>query len=99
MKLQLLLSVMLLNLLKTVSVLRHWLSCRKNYLKNSLQKRPYKKSNNRLLHIYSLSNHPPNVIKGIPNSIQERLSKNVSNEEILNTAKFEYEDTLKKSEF
>ena len=57
--------------------------------------RPYKKPNNILLYVHSLLNHPPNVIKQIPNSIQERLS----NEEIFNTAKCGYEDALKKSEF
>ena len=61
--------------------------------------RPYKKPNDRLLYIHSLSNHPPNVIKQIPNSIQEKLSKNSSNGEIFNTAKCEYEDALKKSGF
>ena len=61
--------------------------------------RPYKKPNDKLLYIHSLSNHPPNVIKQIPNSIQERLSKNSSNGEIFNTAKYEYEDALKKSGF
>ena len=60
---------------------------------------PYKKPNNRILYIQSLSNHPPNIIKQIPNSIQERLSKNLSNEEIFNTAKCEYVDALKKSGF
>ena len=34
---------------------------------------PYKKPNDRLLYIHSLSNHPPNVIKQIPKSIQEKL--------------------------
>ena len=61
--------------------------------------RSYKKSNARLLYIHSLSNHPSNVIKQIPNSIQERLSKNSSNEEIFNTTNCEYEDALKKSVF
>ena len=28
--------------------------------------RPYKKPNDRLLYIYSLSNHPPNFVKQIP---------------------------------
>ena len=31
--------------------------------------RPYKKPNDRLFYIHSLSIHPPNVIKQIPNSI------------------------------
>ena len=52
-----------------------------------------------LLHIHNLSNHPPKVIKQRPNSIQKRLSKNSSNEEIFNTAKCEYKDALKKSGF
>ena len=52
-----------------------------------------------LLYIHSLSNHPPNVIKKIPNSIQERLSKNWSNVEIFDKEKCEYEDALKKSGF
>ena len=50
---------------------------------------PYKKPNDRLLYIHSLSNHPPNVINQILNSIQEKLSKNSSNEKIFNTAKCE----------
>ena len=29
--------------------------------------RPYKKRNDKLLYIHGLSNHPPNVIKQIPN--------------------------------
>ena len=55
--------------------------------------------NDRLLYIHSLSNHPPNVIKQIPNSIQGRLSKISSNDEIFNTAKCEYKDALKKNGF
>ena len=62
--------------------------------------RPYKKPNNRLFYIHSLLNHPPNVIKQIPNSIQDILSKNSSKEQIFNTTpKREYENILKKSEF
>ena len=61
--------------------------------------RPYKKPNDRPLYIHSLSNHLPNVIKQILNSIQKRLSKISSIEEIFNTAKCEYEDALKKTGF
>ena len=56
--------------------------------------RPYKKPNNKLLYIHSLSNHPSQIIRQLPNSISERLSKNYSNQEIFNTAKVEYEDAL-----
>ena len=48
-----------------------------------------KKPNDKLLYIHGLSNHPPNVIKQIPNSIHERLSKNSSNEEIFSREKCE----------
>ena len=61
--------------------------------------RLYKKPNNRLLYIHSLSNQKPNVIKQIPSSIQERLSKNLPNEKTFNTVKCDYEDALEKSEF
>ena len=37
------------------------------------------------------------IIKQLPNSISERLSKHSSNQEIFKTTKIEYEDPLKKS--
>ena len=46
--------------------------------------RPYKKPKHGLLYMDSLSNHLLKVIKQIPNSILERLSKKSSNEEIFN---------------
>ena len=58
---------------------------------------PYKKPNKKLLYIHSSSNHPPQIIKQLPNSISGKLSKNSSNQEIFNTAEVEYEDALKKS--
>ena len=61
--------------------------------------RPYKKANDKLLYIHSSSNHPPQIIKQLPNSISERLSKNSSNQEVFNRAKVEYKDALKKSDF
>ena len=61
--------------------------------------RPYKKPDNKLLYIHSLSNHPPQIIKQLPNSISERLSKNSSNQEIFNIAKAEDADALKKPPF
>ena len=59
--------------------------------------RPYKKPDDKLLYICSSSNHPPQIIKQLPNSISESLSKNFSNLEIFNIVKVEYEDVLKKS--
>ena len=49
--------------------------------------RPYKKANVKLLYIHSSSNHPPEIIKQLPTSVSERLSKNSSNQEAFNTAK------------
>ena len=60
---------------------------------------PYKKPSDSLLYIHNVWNHQPNVIKQMMNSIQERLSKNSSNEEICNTAKCEYEGAMEKSGF
>ena len=39
----------------------------------------------------------PQIIKQLPNSISERLSKNSSNKEIFDKAKVDYEYALKKS--
>ena len=58
---------------------------------------PYKKAKDKLLYIHSSSNHRPQTIKQLPNSISERLSKNSSDQEVFNTAKVENEDALKKS--
>ena len=60
---------------------------------------PCKKPKNKLLYIHSWSNHPPQIIKQFPNSISERLSQNSSNQEIFNTAKVEYEDARKTSDY
>ena len=59
----------------------------------------YKKLNNKLLYIHSLSNHSLQITKQLPTSIAERLSKNSSNQEIFNTAKVESKDALKKSDY
>ena len=49
-----------------------------------------------MIYIHSSLNHPPQIIKQLPNSIAERLSKNSSNQEVFNTVKAEYKDALKK---
>ena len=59
--------------------------------------RPYKKPNNKLLYIHTSSNHPPNIIKQLPFSINRRLTQNSSNKEIFDTCKTEYEEALQKS--
>ena len=46
--------------------------------------RPYQKPDNIILCIHVESNHPPNIIKQIPKTIEKRLSQLSSNEEIFN---------------
>ena len=58
---------------------------------------PYKKPNDTLLYINTQSNHPPQVIKQVPTSINNRLSQNSSNEDIFNKSKGIYENALKES--
>ena len=59
--------------------------------------RPYHKPSNEITYIHKESNHPPNIIKQIPLSIESRLSTLSSNEEIFNESVHIYEDALKKS--
>ena len=56
--------------------------------------RPHKKRNDFLLYINTFSNHPPQKMKQLPTSINERPSKNVSREEIFNASKYEYKAVL-----
>ena len=58
---------------------------------------PYKKPNNNLLYINVSSDHPPQIIKQLTNSINKRLFENSANEQIFNTVKPVYEKTLHKS--
>ena len=57
--------------------------------------RPYRKPNDNLLYIHTSSNHLPQIMKHLPDSIEERLSNNSSNEQVFNSAKPEYEKALK----
>ena len=59
--------------------------------------KPYMKPNNTPLYVHKQSNHPPNIIKNIPESINRRLSNISSNEKIFKKAIPPYQDALKKS--
>jgi hypothetical protein len=59
--------------------------------------KPYSKPNNEHLYVHKESNHPPNIIKNIPEGINRRLSKISSNETIFNQASEEYQKALNKS--
>ena len=55
---------------------------------------PYKKPNSKPLYVHTLSNHPKNVIKQIPLSINNRLKKISSSKESFDAAKGEYQQAL-----
>ena len=59
--------------------------------------RPYKKPNDLLLYINKSSNHPPEIINQLPKIINERSSRNSSNEEFFNSSKYQYEKALRDS--
>ena len=60
---------------------------------------PYKKPNDSLMYIHVSSNHPKQILDQLPKSINDRLSKNSSNEQIFNSTKPEYEEALRRSGF
>ena len=58
---------------------------------------PYRKPNNLPQYINIKSNHPPNIIKQLPASINRRIFDNSCNEHEFNKAKPIYDDALKSS--
>ena len=58
--------------------------------------RTYKKPNDNLTYINTSSNHPPQIIKHLTQTISERLSRNSSSAEIFEQSKLDYEEPLKK---
>ena len=58
---------------------------------------PYAKPNNTPLYIHSKSNHPPVIIKNLPESINNRLSDISSNEEAFNRSAPTYQKALEHS--
>ena len=77
--------------LKTVNFLDVTFNfCTKKY-------QPYKKPNNTRTYINDNSNHPPNIIKALPNNISKRLSNISSHKAIFNNAAHSYKDILSAS--
>ena len=56
--------------------------------------KPYQKPDIKVSYINVQSNHPPNIIKQLPKTIEQRLSNNSSNETIFNEAAQLYEKAL-----
>ena len=46
--------------------------------------KPYRKSKNKPLYINRHSNHPPNILKQLPKSIEKRISETSSNIDVFN---------------
>ena len=46
--------------------------------------KPYRKPNNKPLYINKHSNHPPNILKQLPKSIEKRISETLSNTDVFN---------------
>ena len=59
--------------------------------------RPYRKSNDAPLYIHASSKHPQQILKQLPLSINQHLSRNSSNSSIFDQCKDEYEVALKRS--
>ena len=64
---------------------------------NSGLYKPYKKPNDQLLYVTTSSDHPPQVIKQLPNSINRKLIENSSNKDVFDASKNEDEEALLKS--
>ena len=58
--------------------------------------RPYKKAND---NINISSNHPPQIIEDLTQTISQKLSRNSSNAEIFQQSTPDYEEALKKIDY
>ena len=58
---------------------------------------PYTKEGNIPLYVHRKSNHPPSILKNIPESINKRLSEISSDKECFDSAKQVYQEALDKS--
>ena len=61
--------------------------------------KPYRKPGNKPLYINKNSNHPPNILKYPPKSIEKRLSETSSNTDVFNRSIKVYNDASYKSNF
>ena len=59
--------------------------------------KPYSKPTTTPLYVHSKSNHPPCIIKNIPEAINKRLSEISSDEEVFKKAAPPYQEALRKS--
>ena len=58
---------------------------------------PFTKPNHVPTYVHKLSNHPPSVLKNIPQSVNDRLCKLSSSKELFDAASPQYQESLKQS--
>ena len=58
---------------------------------------PFRKPDSKPLYVHSKSNHPPSIIKELPNMINRRLSSLSYDETVFNNSKAPYEEALRNS--
>ena len=56
--------------------------------------KPYRKPNDKILYIHTIYNHPANILKQLPISVETRLSNLSSNSEIFHKASKNYQNIL-----
>ena len=61
--------------------------------------KPYRKTNNKPLYINKHSNHPPDILKQLPKSIEKRKSETSSNTDVFNRSNKVYNDALHENNF
>ena len=66
---------------------------------NDISYMPYRKQNSNIMYINKNSSHPKNVIKQIPNIINDRLNKRSSTEENFLKVKSDYESIMEKCSY
>ena len=59
--------------------------------------KPFMKPNNRILYVHCQSNHPPALLKNIPENINKRLSSISSTQQVFNEAIPPYQKALDES--
>ena len=59
--------------------------------------KPYMKPNNKLLYVHSQSNHPPTLLKNIPDNINKRLTSISSSKEVFDAAITPYQKAIDES--
>ena len=64
---------------------------------NTERFKPYSKPSTTPLYVHSKSNHPPNIIRNIPEAINKRLSEISSDQDAFNEAAPPYQEALRKS--